>query len=816
MRILLLFTFLLFHHLIFAQIHFNEICSKNESVLFDDFNDTPDWIELYNASAATIDLGGFYLSDTNDNLKKWQFPAIEIAPFSFLLIYASEQDTLTDFIHTNFKVDAEGETIYLVDKDGISILKELYVPSLPEDHSYGLQEDGNGNYVFFDAPTPGFSNNDSEFYTFASSPIFNLQGQLINEAINIELNCVEPNCQIYYTLDGSPPTNLSLRYTTPIVVEQTSTIRAYVEAPNFRNSTIESNTYFFKNPHNLPIVHISTANDLLFDSETGIFEFGPNAEDEWPFYGANFWEDVELAVHFDFFDTNGNYFSQDVGLKVHGGRSARTVPLKSVRLLAKDEYGKEVMEYPFFEDRERTTYKRLVIRNTSGDFYQAYLRDAFLQDYFIQENLDLDVLAARPVVLYYNGQYQGLVFLREKSDKHYLINTYHLGETPFDLLEEDTLINIGNYEAFDAHYDWILSNDLSNPIAYEQAASYFDLENLCDYFITETYVNNTDWLHNNIKYWRIQNDTAKWRYLLFDLDVGLNGRGWTKANVDSFGDKMVQYQDTNRHVNILKAFFQNEDFRHYFINRYADLINTSLSTEKMQSALSNFTHKIDDEIKNHFDKWNTISYEKWDTGKVATVYEFFEDRPEFARQYIQDYFELEQQVELELNVFPPNAGKIYLNTIQIDQFPWKGVYYKGIPVEIRIEANDGFYFQNWQSQQNLIQLLREEEIEVNLSESDVITAIFMEEEEGKDQLPLLYPNPAKEELSIFFNNPKNGEIQFEVYNAIGQKVSNLASTFLTEGLQIKNFNINFLTPGVYILRLRQEDWQESIQFIKPY
>ena len=33
-----------------------------------------DWIELYNPNDVTIDVGGFYLSDSAANLRKWKIP----------------------------------------------------------------------------------------------------------------------------------------------------------------------------------------------------------------------------------------------------------------------------------------------------------------------------------------------------------------------------------------------------------------------------------------------------------------------------------------------------------------------------------------------------------------------------------------------------------------------------------------------------------------------------------------------------------------------------------------------------------------------
>ncbi len=101
----------------------NEVCSSNIDLLEDFDGDTPDWIELYNTSHESMNLKGFYLSDDIQDLEKWMLPDISIAPYSFLLIFASDKDTVvTDGTvyeyHTNFKISSSGEKIILADNNG--------------------------------------------------------------------------------------------------------------------------------------------------------------------------------------------------------------------------------------------------------------------------------------------------------------------------------------------------------------------------------------------------------------------------------------------------------------------------------------------------------------------------------------------------------------------------------------------------------------------------------------------------------------------------------------------------------------------------
>ena len=115
-----------------AKIRINEVTASNVRSFPNavDFEDYPDWIELFNASSKQESLNGYYLSDDPENLKKWPFPRNSIInPFEHLVIvadgYDKPKDTeynrnyvggkkfTTQFHHTNFKLSSSGEEIFL-------------------------------------------------------------------------------------------------------------------------------------------------------------------------------------------------------------------------------------------------------------------------------------------------------------------------------------------------------------------------------------------------------------------------------------------------------------------------------------------------------------------------------------------------------------------------------------------------------------------------------------------------------------------------------------------------------------------------------
>ena len=60
-------------------VFINEFMASNSGVYMDpDFLDFPDWIELYNASDAAVDLTGYFLTDDLSDTTCWQIPSGEL------------------------------------------------------------------------------------------------------------------------------------------------------------------------------------------------------------------------------------------------------------------------------------------------------------------------------------------------------------------------------------------------------------------------------------------------------------------------------------------------------------------------------------------------------------------------------------------------------------------------------------------------------------------------------------------------------------------------------------------------------------------
>ena len=125
-----------------------EFLASNSSGLVDGNGNTSDWIEIYNAGDAAIDLEGWHLTDNAANLDKWTFPDLpvsELDPGEYLVVFASSIGTpdLAGNLHTNFSLSAAGEYVGLV-RPNLTVASEYGLggadyPEQRSDVSYGVQ-----------------------------------------------------------------------------------------------------------------------------------------------------------------------------------------------------------------------------------------------------------------------------------------------------------------------------------------------------------------------------------------------------------------------------------------------------------------------------------------------------------------------------------------------------------------------------------------------------------------------------------------------------------------------------------------------------
>lgn len=164
-RVLLLLSLLAVSP-VHAQLRLTEFMASNASTLADEDGSFEDWIEIQNTSAVTVNLLDWSLTDSAGTLTKWRFPATNLPPGQFLVVFASDKNRRTPGapLHTNFKLSAGGEFLALVDPSGTNIVTQ-FAPQYPAQatgvsYGFGTQPEmlhavTNGSVGRFQVPPNG-------------------------------------------------------------------------------------------------------------------------------------------------------------------------------------------------------------------------------------------------------------------------------------------------------------------------------------------------------------------------------------------------------------------------------------------------------------------------------------------------------------------------------------------------------------------------------------------------------------------------------------------------------------------------------------
>jgi hypothetical protein len=722
-------------------------------------------------------------------------------------------------LHTNFKIDTQGESILLLNPDEV-VISQLPVQSPVRDVSIGRFTDGTDVLKWL-TPTPAVTNNSATTYTDTLiSPVFSFPSGVYASSFGVTItNPNSPsNTKLVYTLDGSTPSFNSTAYTSPIAVNATTVLRAKVYPLTTDLELLPSDntvaTYLFNVSHTTPIILVTTDETNLYGAN-GIFD---NYNSDWlkPAHAAYL---SEVSGHPLAFETN-------TAIRPDGGAGgSRSQPQHSFRLsFAHSALGEKPVEYPIIPDRPyRTTYSDVYLRNGSNQYLALPYKDAS-QVRMMSEGTKNYYSSYRPATVYINGQYFGLYELREKFNKEYF--EIHDGADPdsIELLSLSYFYNLvlraveGNVGNFWNSYDSFLALNPADANYFTQADNYFDLKHYTDYIIGESWMGNVDWPGNNIKIYRSDKTQNRWRFGLIDLELSMQPNGWTSCT-DNHIRYMLDRDPNIPYINIWLRSITNEVYRNYFINRYADQMNTSYKNDKIQAFEQAFFNGMFPEMPMQYARWgdpNNIQGQM--DGFIQNHLTFKSElacRNNIVRANLVSEFNLEKQITLQLSVSPDSSGTIKLNTIQPEVYPWTGIYFDGVPVTMNAIPKAGFLFSHWEPNGFITDTLNPV-FEGNVSENTPFKAYFNElppPVDGPEIHFSLYPNPASNQLILSHDNKTQAEgCLFEIYDLNGRILHEAPIDFTSNTTLI---DLSKLRASLYFVKIKKNSATvDVIRFIK--
>ena len=291
------------------------------------------------------------------------------------------------------------------------------------------------------------------------------------------------------------------------------------------------------------------------------------------------------------------------------------------------------------------------MRVSGQDWRSTMLRDALMHSLIEETNIDYQ--AYQPVVLYLNNKYWGIYNLREKFTKHYLRQN-HLGiNDKVDILEKNSQVKSGNDKDYSKLMDFIQSNNLRDSLVYEQLENWIDISNFIDYYCAQIYFANTDWPGNNVKYWRSQTDSSKWRWFLHDTDLGFgfapiwNHPGGVNHNTIKFAlnDSTTTFHNQAWSTLLFRSLLKNSKFKESFLSSFAIHLNTTFHPHRVSHHIDSLCHTISAEMPHHISRWAgeadyaIQSVEEWRLN-VEKLKAFGAKRPAIIKGFLYEQFEL--------------------------------------------------------------------------------------------------------------------------------------------------------------------------------
>lgn len=575
----------------------------------------PDWVELYNGSDAAVNLKGYFLSDDADQLQKMALGETVIAPGGYAAVNV-----------TGFGISGSGETLVLSAPQGYP-LDVFDTGVLRAGVTSGRRGgDASGTRYFFTAASRGTANPAPAGTSYTAAPTFSAPGGVQTQAITVELRSATPNAAIYYTTDGSAPSTASARYTAPLSIDSTRTLRAIAVAPGLLKSEEHTATYLYGVSHSVPIVCLSMAPGDFSTMYANTLTY----------------KNIERPGMVEYYETDGSLgVAFPASVRVSGW-STRSYNQKSLTFKLDASYGQSEVTYPFFAGYGIDTFAALTVRAGGQDRHSAYVRDAFLARVALSEGVNADAPNNRYVVMYVNGQYWGLYDLREEIGKDMLAS--HHGADPKTVnYVRRAQARYGSAAEWERVKAFARGRNLRDEATYAELCRWVDVEAWADYLVLRNYFRETDLF--NQKQWNTNDYKVKWRPIYFDNDYSL-GEGSLNAGLIGTYMSFAGYTTKNgTHVSmdLTAGLWTSPQFRQLFLERAAYHVKHTFAPEKIVPVLDEMVAEIEPEMQKQIQRWGAPgSMQSW-KNNVATFRSLLQKRPEAFKRILLSYFDVTRQ-----------------------------------------------------------------------------------------------------------------------------------------------------------------------------
>jgi hypothetical protein len=742
----------------------NELMQSNIDCIMDDLNDFPDsWVELYNPTDASINLKNYKIGTKDKASKAWSLPNKTIAAKGYVVIYCDKagEDEGVSALHTNFRLESgkDGKLYLFKGSDIVDQLEGMAKQPAPN-IAYGRKSDGADEWGYQARPTPGASNCGTVYQKVLGEPVFSTKGRVkIASGSNTRLTLSLPEgapegTKIRYTLDGSEPTENSQEYTSALFFNSTKIVRAKLFCEGYLSPRSTCHSYIFF-PSNrkltLSVVSIMTDNKYLNDAKIGIYVDGSYNSKQ-----KNYEYNWRRPMNIEIFETSNqeSVINQLGEMRVTGG-ATRGNMRKSLGIYAHKRFGEKCLNYEFFPDQKpgMTDFKSIMLRNAGNDFDYLFMRDAIIQRTMAQ-HVDLDWQAWRPVIVYINGEYTGMLNIRERSNEDNIYTNYE-GLEDIDMIENDEELKEGtidNFNAFKAFY-----NESGHTLA--EYAEWMDWEEYINLMIENIYFNNQDFPGNNNVIWRPQAEGGKWRWITKDTDFGLGLYGSAadyntiKWLYDNKYDYDRNWANKPEHTILFRHLMEDIDFKTEFLSRAAIYMGDFLNEKGTREVWDAMYNMIKTEYPYHRELVNRW-WPNYDN-ELGTARKWLNKRTDNVYKQLADYYNWGTPRALTINKQKENDIKITVNGITLCNKVFDGKYYAGKTLTISAQGTEDNEVTGWKITGAQSKEVQGNEITLQMPNGNIAIEPIIEDASGINE----------------FANSRQPKANGQLYDLMGNKVT---------------------------------------------
>ena len=580
-----------------------------------------------------------------------------------------------------------------------------------------------------------------------------------NVTLTIKEASGRKDCDIYYTTDGSTPSEdngkmvrgeitLSVKGQYPIAYHFAA-IACYDDGTV---SEIVCRTYFvgkdIEKYLTVPVFSINVPEEDLWSADRGIF------------HTNNIWGRGlawERAMTVQMFESDGSrIFTMPAGMRLYGNYS-RTMVQKPMRLRARPIYD-EILDdfnsltmFGALYDSEGVRFDRfedLILRNAGNDFGTAYMRDEVVQTLMAQQGF-VFTQPVRPCIVYVNGVMYGMYWMHETYQENYFENRFGMYDYQGDFVvldgPERNKVSDGNvYEGFDPLKDyqqmikWGETLDLADDNDYALLCSVLDVDSYLRLNATMAYVDNGDWPQNNnrvFKYFAAEGEDfsdvygmdGKWYFVPHDTD-------WAFFNDVNTNTLTRYYDPTPRDHNPYSPLFvnlmQRDDCQETYITYLLDMMNGAFHPDRMAATIQQIADTIYPALDLYVhcspyvaDNFDMAAFER----RYGRIITYAQKRADIMRQHISDVYGLGRLYTLAVDV--PDGAGVQVNTV-ICYDDFEGIYSSHFLTKLTPLCPVGYEFDHWELNG---QVYTDEEFYVRYADNvnGVATVTLVLKEDGK-------------------------------------------------------------------------------------